>query len=155
MKRTPVVIQLYPKEIEKADLMKELRIQKHNLGSALRRQPGLYAWWSGLYSEVSAKTARIRERLEYLEARKAIAFSKKLRRKHIRHTVSDIKHYVSLSPEIRGLRKKLLRWENSERILKHAVRSFEQRKDVIMALNANVRAERKSEDEGEKRDEDS
>jgi hypothetical protein len=148
LKHAPVVIQLYPSEIEKSDLLKELRIDKNNLSRALIRQPGLYAWWSSLYSEVVDKTANFAAELEVAEAKKAIKLTKKFREMGRKHTVSDIKHYVSISPKIRELRKELRIWQNSERILKHAVRSFEQRKDVLMALNANLRAEKKSEEEG-------
>jgi hypothetical protein len=148
MKHAPVVIQLYPNEIEKSDLLKELRIDRANLSRALIRQPSLYAWWSSLYSEVAKNTAELAAKLEVAEAKKAIKLTKKFREEKRKHTVSDIKHYVSISTKIKELRRELRVWQNSERILKHAVKSFEQRKDVLMALNANLRAERKSEDEG-------
>lgn len=137
LKRIPVVIRLYPQDIHKADLMRELRIDKHNLDRELIRQPARYAFWASLYSVVAAKVAFLQERLDNLEAKLFIEYArdKKARR------VSDIKFHVLRNPDFQILKSKLRRWQDSERNLKYGMRGFEQRKDVLQTLAANHRRE--------------
>jgi hypothetical protein len=145
LKHAPVVIQLYPEEVSKADLVRELRINKHNLDRELLRQPGAYAWWAALYSETAAKANALRERLEHVESKLAIRLGRKLRIKNKYFRVSDLQHYIKRDPVYRKLKSRLRRWEDSERLLKYGVRAFEQRKDVLQSYCANQRREQDSE----------
>ena len=147
LKHIPVVVQLYPQDIHKADLMRELKINPLNLDRELERQAARYAFWSSLHSAVAAKTARLQELLDNLEAKLYVKYSSSVSR------TTDIKLHVKNNEKFQSLRAKLRRWANSERTLKGAVKSFEQRKDLLMALNANKRADKKHEGFKEEDDE--
>jgi hypothetical protein len=141
IRKAPVVIRLYPDQIKRLDLMKEIKIDRHHLSRELIRQPARYMYWSALYSEVAAKCEEISERLDHLESKLSIRYSKVLRERQKRYKVSDVKYYISLDSRVQKLRTRLRRWRRSERVLKYAVRALEQRKDVLQSFSANQRKE--------------
>lgn len=143
LKKAPVIVNLHPEEVYRADLMKELKINPHDIDRQLLRQPGKYAWWAALYSEVAAKVEQLEIELDKLQGRLALRYAKG-RKKGFR--VTDIKNQISVNPRYNILRQRLWRWRKSERFLKYsAVRGFEQRKDVIQSYCANQRREREAE----------
>ena len=151
LKSIPVVIQLYPQHIQEADLMRELKINKHDLDRELTRQPARFAWWAALYSQVAAKVELLKERLDTLEARLFIRYVKE--RKTTR--VTDIKYHIQLNSEYQALKTKLRKWQDSERLLKYsAMRGFEQRTFTLNALAANKRREWDSEVNSKRRQQD-
>ena len=146
MKRTklskiPVIVQLYPDDIYKSDLAKALKVDKHNLTNELVRQPALYGFWASLYSTVSAKVEFLKEQLDNLDSD---LFKYYLLEKHIKKP-TDIKHYINSNSKYQKAKKKLRRWQEAERHLKYAEKAFQQRFGVLMALNANKRADKKAE----------
>jgi hypothetical protein len=143
MKHAPVVIQLYPKEVQKADLIAELHINKHNLDREILRQPELYAWWAALYSETASRVEFLQEKLDQLEARLFLRYSKTAGR---RKRVGDINKLVIINKKYVRLKRRLRHWQGSERILKYsALRGFEQRKDMLQSFAANTRKEQDAE----------
>jgi hypothetical protein len=143
LRHAPVVIQLSEKEIEKSDLMRELHVDKSQLGRELLRQPGKFAFWSSLYSEVSSKADLLEIQLEEKFGELAKHYYKKYSGKKIKAT--DLKHLIIGNSEYQKLRRRLWKWRKSERFLKGAVRAFEQRKDVLQSHAANERKERDAE----------
>lgn len=143
MKHAPIVISLYPNEVQKADLIKALKIDRHAVDRELLRQPAKYVWWSTLYSEVSRKVDSLEEKLGRLEARLAVQFTKDLRSRSKKYRVSDVKFYIANNSKYQRLQTKLRRWKASERILKYAERGFTQRASMLQSYCANTRRERK------------
>jgi hypothetical protein len=141
LNKIPILVQLYPEDVYKSDLAKALKIDRHNLTNELLKQPALYGFWAGLYSIVSARVAFLIEQLENLEGE---LFKYYRIDKHISKP-TDIKHFIQRNPKHQEARKKLRRWQDAERTLKYAERAFSQRKDILMAINANRRADKKSE----------
>lgn len=147
MKHAPILIQIYDGEIEKADLIKELKIDRHDIDREILRQSGKYMWWSALYSKVSEKVDSLQEQIDQLEAKLAIKYVDRLREKKQKYKVSDVKYYIIGDSEHRLLRRKLRHWKNSERVLKYAEKSFSQRASMLQSYAANTRRERKAADE--------
>lgn len=145
LKRLPVVIQLYASEVEKADLIQELRVDKHRMDRELLRQPGLYAWWAALYSASVDKCEKLQLRLERLEARLTTEVSRRLKAKSKYVRAGEVTAEVRNDKELQRMQERLLRWRSAERELKYAVRAFEQRKDVIQSYCANQRREQDAE----------
>jgi hypothetical protein len=141
IKKLPVIVQLYDTDVHKSNLLKELKIDPHNLDLQLSRQPGRYAFWSELYATVSARVSRLKEELETLEARLYIRTIKKHRgEKGFR--VTDAKQFVYIHPKYRRLRKRLRVWMDSERYLRYAEKSFDQRLHCLQSICANTRREK-------------
>ena len=149
LRKIPVVIRLDPERIEKSDLSKELRINKLDLDDELLRQPGKYAWWAALYAETVAKCELLREKLDILESKLSLKHAKKLAEQRGKRAKStDIRHHVRTDPEHISLRAKLRRWEAAERLFKYAERAFSQRKDVLQSYSANIRREKRGDEDG-------
>ena len=144
LKKVPVVVRLSPKQVHEADLMEELRINPDSLDRELLRQPAKYAWWAALYSETASKVELLRQKRERLEGKLFVKLRAQNSRRGVR--VKDINHLVHRDGRYRKLSRRLRRWESAERLLKFAERAFSQRKDVLMALNANQRREKIQED---------
>lgn len=147
MKHAPVVIQIYEGEIQKADLIQELKINRHDIDREILKQPGKYVWWATVYAKVSEKVDSLQEQLNQLEAKLAIKYVERLREKKQRYKVSDVKYFITGDSEHRHLRRKLRHWQNSERILKFAERGFTQRASMLQSYAANTRRERKVTDD--------
>jgi len=145
MKHAPVVIRLYTKEIQKADLIKEMKIDRHRLDKELLKQPSKYVWWATLYSEVSRKVDSLEEKLGRLEAKLAIEFTTGKKK----YKVADVKYYIACSHRYQKLQTELRHWRASERTLKYAERGFTQRASMLQSYGANTRRERKVTDEND------
>src|SRR5277367_2222632 len=90
LRKVPVLVQIYPQQIHEADLMKELRIDRHNLDRELERQPRKYGFWAALYAEVAAKVTFLQEKLDVLEANLFIRYAKS----GVAKRKTDLKFYV-------------------------------------------------------------
>ena len=134
LKRLPIIVQLTDDQVKQFDLQKDLRIDRTDLDRELARQPVLYNNYAELYAAVSAKVARLREELEYLEARLHVQYADY-------KTINERKHRVLVNPLYRKKLKRLRKWEDSERYLKFAEKSFDQRLSMLMCVNANQRKE--------------
>lgn len=147
MKHAPVVIKIYDTEVEHADLVKALKIDRHDIDREILKQPAKYMWWAALYAKVSERVDSLQEQIDQLEARLAIKYVDRLREKKQKYKVSDVKYYIQGNSEYRHLRRKLRYWSNSERILKLAEKGFTQRASMLQSYAANTRRERKAADD--------
>lgn len=142
VRKVPIIVQIYPQQIHEADLMRELKVDKHNLDRELERQPRRYGFWGALYSEVSAKVSMLEDKLAVLEANLFIKYAKS----GVAKRKTDLKFYVVRNEKYQALKRRLRNWQNSERTLKYsALKGLEQKASMLMALNANRRADKKSE----------
>lgn len=152
-RKLPVFVRHNKKDIYKADLMKELRINRHKLDEELLLQPGRYVWWATLYAEFSKTVAYFQEKLDQMEARLYMEFSSTgaSRKKIIR--VRDLKQAITLDPEYMKLKKKLRQYQDAERFLKYAEKGFQQRLNSLQTVSANVRREWNADGPDKKREE--
>ncbi len=144
LKSIPIVIRLHSHQIESADAMKDLAIDKHRIDKALLKQPATYAWYAALYSEAEAKSAELHERQERMESK---LFREYMRKVGKSRRVSDVKHAIMKDKDYLRLRDRVLLWDNSARVLKHIVRAFDQRLSVLQSYSANQRRDWRAEDE--------
>jgi hypothetical protein len=137
-KHAPVIVKLYEQEVHEADLMRELRVDKHRIDEELLRQPGKYAWWGSLYTEVSSKVELLDMRLEEMYGELARHYYQK----HGKLKATDLKHYILANPKYQKLRRRLWQWRKSQSFLKHAVRAFDQRLNSLQSYAADQRKEK-------------
>jgi hypothetical protein len=140
LKKVPILIQLYPDDVYNADLTKALKIDRHNLSRELLNQPALYGFWTSLYCVVSEKVTLLREQVDQHESFLSREYVRKFGNKN---RVGDMRHFIAKDERLVMLKKKLRLWQNSERLLKYAERAFEQRLNVLMAINANKRQDKR------------
>lgn len=141
LKHLPIIVRLSDNDVRNLDLMKALHIDRFDLDRQLARQPGLYAYWSSLYSMASAKVSRLKEDLEHLEARLYIRIVQEHRNEG-GFRVTDVKQHVIVNPKYRRLQRRLRHWMDAERHLKFAEKAFDQRMHALQSINANTRREK-------------
>ena len=118
------------------DLGQSLAVDDADLATELMRQPYKYAWFAALYEMAKGYRARLQKELkDYAAELDPIMREPKM-------TETQVKSAIQRNPDYSKLETKVLQAEEQCGILGKAVRSFEQRKDCIMALNANQREER-------------
>lgn len=137
LKEIPILIQLRDKDIRRADLLEELKIDKYSLEKELTRQPGAYAWWCAMYVESNHHLDRLKDRLDRMEANLYKDFRREGRRP------AEIKLLIRIDDDYRSLLKKIREWEKTVGFLKHAERAFSQRKDMLQMLAAGERREKR------------
>jgi hypothetical protein len=137
LKKIPVVIQLRDKDIRRADLLKELEIDKYSLEKEMTRQPGTYGWWVALYAESVHRLDTLRDRLDRREARLFHHYRKRKKRP------AEIKLLVKLDDDYKAQLEKIREWEKTVNFLKHAERAFSQRQVMLQMLAAGERREKK------------
>lgn len=138
LKKVPVLIQLNPDSVYSVDLSKELQIDRHSLDRELRDQPPKYMFWAGLLTEVSEKVDILEERLQILEAALYRKYGDRYKKLY------ELKKKVLSNAEYSELKGRIRRWKKAESQLKYAEKAFCQRKDILMAVNANQRKEKEA-----------
>lgn len=123
-------------------ILSELEISS-DLGEEFTKQSGYYAYWA-------FKAARAYDMVRQLEERKDLIFAElyaEYRAKHPKDSKeNDCKSYVRKHALYKSVSERLRIAQRSADILKAAVRAFEMRRDMLMQLGAQHRAEYSSTD---------
>ena len=131
----PSIVPYKPKD--KLDIKSLVTVDTENLDEEFKQQAGYYAWVSAVYAEAKAVTRQAKNELEVLEAK----LSTKARDNEYAKTIVEVKQWVIGRPEYQEKLTQLHEAQLYEDILQGAVRSLEQRKDMIVQLGANHRQE--------------
>lgn len=129
------------KEAE-TEILGELEISS-DLAEEFMKQSGYFAYWA-------FKAARSYDQVRMLEERAELVFSHlyaEYRSKHPKDSKeNDCKAYVRKHSLFKATAKKLRTAQRTADILKAAVRAFEMRRDMLIQLGAQNRAEHQSTD---------
>lgn len=125
------------------DLAKELVINRSEISQALRSQPLSYGFLTGLHAHL--KKDERRAELEYKRAYsdRYIRLRKKTNPTTNRPYSDDMcKEMANLDTKVRLLENEAVSLKSKVLIVESAIRSFEQKKDMLQTLSANSRKER-------------
>lgn|SRR5574339_401509 len=112
-----------------------------DLSKDLREQASKYLWFNSLCSRLSAKRDNITNHLKQLLAQTEIAIRKQAEVTGAKTTEATVKALVESDPEVNKI-KSFLSETEGELSLCYSIRdAFSQRKDMLVALGANMRAE--------------
>lgn len=124
------------------NLRKQLEISRENLGDELFKQPSLYAWWSVLCEQAKHKMNRRKLMIEVVTSQTA----QDLRGVHggqsPRLTETALDQMLRLDTNLMRLKEEYEELALEYGTLLSAVRAFEQRKDMLLALSYAQRYER-------------
>lgn len=125
------------------DLKKELEIEETSLNTILSKQPGQFAWIGVLHSLSAARVERLKNKLEYHE----YSLDLKIRNqsdkggKGGKLTENKIKAMIKTDSKRMSLVKRLISAKEQTEWLQAARDAFGHRKDCLISLGANRRAE--------------
>jgi hypothetical protein len=126
-------------------LAKDVGYSTVDLDTAFQRQAALYVE----YGRIEAQAARQVNDLELIIEIKQSELYRKLRDDVVAHgkkvVVSDIKEDVAVNPIITRLRRALNEAKQIQANAKHALKAFEQRRDMLVQSGAKDRKERDGE----------
>jgi hypothetical protein len=120
----------------KSEILEELAIGP-DLSLEFERQAPYFASWGFDHATAEAEARRTEEAKDVMGAR----LGKKFRREHKAPKEAEVKEYVTRHP---AYRRAVKAWHDAKfarDILRIAVESFKQRKDMLVQLGADKRAE--------------
>lgn len=128
-----------------SEIINELSVSS-DLNDEFRKQPGLFAYWA-------FQQARAEDQVRKAEEQSDLMFSMlyaKYRDSNPGAKENDCKSFIRRSKRYKEIIARLNKAKHDRDILKAAVRAFEQRRDMLIQLGANLRSEFDSTDTGVK-----
>lgn len=124
----------------KSNLAEESIITGENINKAIMEQPGLFAW----YSVICSKAKRLVD-LKKAEKKKLYAqLDKRYRNELEKVTDKSVEQAIERDIKYLNLNKEVIDAEYSYNIAYAAVDTLKQKKDMLITLASNMRAERDS-----------
>lgn len=125
------------------DLHSELRINEHNLQEDIQQQASKYVYWSSLLAQVrgflEASELKVEEvKAKYYEPGREHYVTKGV----AKPTKDQIESFIVLQPEYQEARQQLIAYQKHEQHLRYIVKAFEQRKDMLIQIGADLRQQR-------------
>lgn len=127
-------------KIHELNLNADLEIDKTIMNKELAKQPALFAWYATLYEIAKDKTAHLKHKIETFEASLELEI-RQMASPPVKLTVDSIKAIIRDDKVHRRMAEELLHAKKSEGMLQVAKASFDQRKDMLISLSSNMRAE--------------
>lgn len=126
------------------DIKKKLKINDKNLNAELLEQPGLFARYAFEMSKKKQEFDELELELDILEAE----IDKKIRiefvANNVKYSEKKIEREIMIEPKVKELKIKIIKVYTEYCILRSIANAYEQRKDMLVSLCANRRAEMKS-----------
>jgi hypothetical protein len=124
------------------DMAKDLGIDKASINADLANQPAMFAWYATLSELAKDKVAKAKSHLEVTEAE----LDQRIRRdwdidRNGKMTEAGVSASIKLSPIYQKAESQLQEAQKTNGLLNVARQAFDQRKDMLISLAANMRAE--------------
>jgi hypothetical protein len=139
-----VTITLDSGQVYTVDLGKELLIFESRMTDSLKKAPSAYAFIASLFKDRAAKARRLERQLEVLEAQLVVHYctnklSDYYKKNNKLAAVNIAKYLARANPKYIRKHKEYEKTMKEKDKLEVAVKSFEQRTELIRSLNANAR----------------
>lgn len=130
------------KSTQSVDLDADLAVERTKINDELAEQPGLFAWYATIHELYRNKVLALKEQIDVLEAQ----LDQELRAKWNepewgKRTEDAIKARIKLNTKRQDLAAQFLEAQKNQGILGVAKSAFEQRKDMLISIAANMRGE--------------
>jgi len=128
-------------KVFKANLMEELRIEKDDLDTCFVEQPGKYAWWAVLAQLSASKTDLAKAEVERLEGELDEDIRRVILTGGEKPTEDMVKRRIKNHPDYVQANKYYYDCKRTSDILNEARKSFDHRKESLISIGANERAQ--------------
>lgn len=127
----------------KFDLNVDLDVNKTEINEELSGQPASFAWYATLHELAKSKVQTLKYQLELLESQLDQDFRKNWDAKvgNIKMTEASLQAVIKATPDYQELMETYLEAQKNQGILGVAKQAFEQRKDMLISISANMRGE--------------
>lgn len=132
----------YGGEVFKFNLSRELRIDERTINRELQEQPSSYAFLSLLHKKLYRKMKDTEQELNKIYARLYSKYLEEGKPEYGRGPTKEaLEQRVTKNKDYQKSLTEYLNAEEDAKVLETCVRAFEQRKDIIQTLSANIRKE--------------
>ena len=138
--KLPVKIKLGDKEYD-LDYQEELRASEETINEDLIQQPGLFAWYAVLHELAEEEYARSKMALEMAEAELDAHYRKDAADKKEKIMEKQVLSKVMLDDKYILLRDTMITARKNVGTLKAIKEAFAHRKETVIALASNMRAQ--------------
>jgi len=115
----------------------ELELSPAALNKALAEQAGRYAWWGLLAVRARRVTSGLEQKMK---ARRAELFTE-IKATDVKLTVDGVKSAVDAHPDVLALQQEILQAQEDQELLTVGQEAMRHRKDALISLSSNMRAE--------------
>jgi len=126
------------------DIKEKLKVDPKNLNAELIEQPGLFAYYAYEMSKKKEELEELELDLDILESETDRKVRNNFLIKNEKVSEKKVEMVVMSITKVKELKRKIIKVNAEYNILKGIVRAYEQRKDVLVSLSANMREENKS-----------
>ena len=121
------------------DMHAELKFDPEDIGRELERQPSLYFYYAGLYSNAEEYEARFKNLAKTAEGVIEQGIRKEAREKRIKETDSSVKSRLASDEFYNEVLSSLVDAQKLLSLLKVLKESFYMRRDMLVQVSANKR----------------
>lgn len=136
-----VAVKLRNGQVKQFDVAEELSISKATLNEDFIEQAGKYAWWSVLAEIAKSYVESTKNAMEKAEAEADKRARTQLQLDGIKITETAVDRAIKLDEEYQAAVNAHLSAKKNAAILEKIARAFEQRKEMLINLGANLRNE--------------
>lgn len=126
------------------DIKEKLKVNPKNLNAELVEQPGLFAYHAYQMTKKNQELEELELDLNILIAKKDKKTRNMFEETGVKYSEKKIEIGIDADNEVIKMKKKIIKLNTEYNILKGITRAYEQRKDILISLSANIREERKS-----------
>lgn len=119
----------------------DLKIERDNLDTAFIRQASMYAYYASRHAEMLRQEARLKMFLEITEAKLDKSARDRASAAGSKITENQIRAEIILSPDYISAQRNYSEAKGMTALAASAVEAFRQRRDMLIQLGANSRAE--------------
>jgi len=124
------------------DVEEELKIDPNDIDQEFQDQSGKFAWWATLASLAEYNYLRKRQARKEKEADQYVQLRRLAEATGKRVTEKQLEAQLTLDPEVKALVLQELEAQKQFSILSAITQAFRQRKDMLVSLGSNLRAEK-------------
>lgn len=123
------------------NLASELSIDRKNINDNMARQPSQYAWFAVLHALANDAYERLKAEKKSLYAEKDNKIRARAAKNGDKTTENGIAQAIELDPDYVDLSNRILEAKLNVDLLQSALIAFQQRKDMLVSIASNMRAE--------------
>jgi hypothetical protein len=123
------------------NLATELSIDRKNINDNMSKQPSQYAWFAVLHALANDAYERLKAEKKSLYAEKDNRVRARAAKLGEKTTEKGIEQAIELDPEYMELSEHILEAKLNVDLLQAALIAFMQRKDMLISISSNMRAE--------------
>ena len=121
------------------NIQDDLKIDEHNINQVLMEQSSKYAWWANLHEIVKRYREAEERKLEHLASQLNLQVRESFKQQKVKPTKDMVDACITTNQSYQQQLESVEDWKYREGQLQAVVRAFNQRKDMLIQISAELR----------------